>query len=69
MRTNIELDDELIREAKELSGLPTKRAVVEEALRMMVNLKRQAKVKELFGKVQWEGDLDEMRRDRLRDRE
>ena len=68
MRTNIELDDELIREAKELSGLPTKRAVVEEALRMMVNLKRQAKVKELFGKVQWEGDLDEMRRDRLRDR-
>lgn len=68
-RTNIELDDDLVKEAGELSGLSTKRAVVEEALRTMIRLKRQAKVKELFGKVQWEGDLDEMRRDRLRNRE
>lgn len=69
MRTNIELDDELMREATELSGLPTKRAVVEEALRTMVRQRKQAKVKELFGKVRWEGSLDEMRRDRLRDQE
>lgn len=69
MRTNIELDDELMREALELSGLPTKRAVVEEALRTMVRQRKQAKVKELFGKVRWEGSLDEMRRDRLRDQE
>jgi len=64
MRTNIEIDDELMAEALKLSGLPTKKAVVEEGLRLMVRLRRQARaLKELKG-LGWEGDLDAMRRDR-----
>ena len=56
MRTNIEIDDDLIRAATEISGLKTKRAVVEEGLRLLIKLKRQDGVKALFGQVRWEGD-------------
>ena len=45
----------------ELSGKATKKAVVEEALRLAVQLKKQEGIRKLFGKVRWEGDLDEMR--------
>jgi Arc/MetJ family transcription regulator len=69
MRTNIDIDDELMSKALELSGLRTKKAVIHEALETLVRLRGQAKLRELRGKVHWEGDLDEMRRDRLRDRE
>lgn len=65
MRTNIEIDDTLMGEALALSGLRTKRATVEEALRLLVKLKRQERVGALFGKVRWEGDLDQSRRGRL----
>lgn len=65
MRTNIEIDDALMTEAMAASGLATKRAVVEEGLRLLVTLKRQAEVAELFGAVRWEGDLDESRRGRV----
>ena len=61
MRTNIEIDDTLMAEALAVSGLATKRAVVEAGLRLLVKLRRQAEVKQLFGKVPWEGDLDESR--------
>ena len=61
MRTNIELDDELIRSAMDVSGLKTKRAAVEEGLRLLIKLKRQDEVKTLFGQVRWEGGLDESR--------
>ena len=61
MRTNIEIDDTLMAEALQLSGLATKRAVVEAGLRLLVKLRRQSEVKQLFGKVRWEGDLDESR--------
>lgn len=64
MRTNIEIDDELIKEAQRLSGLKTKRAVVEVALRMFVRVQRQKDVLQLAGKVKWEGDLDAMREGR-----
>jgi Arc/MetJ family transcription regulator len=63
MRTNIDIDDELMREALAVSGLPTKRSVVEEALRQMIALKQQEDVRRLRGRLHWEGDLDEMRRD------
>ena len=43
MRTNIEIDDELMAQALKLTGLPTKRAVVEEGLRLMVRLRKQAR--------------------------
>lgn len=67
MRTNIDIDDELIGKAMELTGLRTKKAVVDEALKLLVQLKEQEKLKDLFGKVKWEGDLDQMRRNRFPD--
>ena len=53
MRTNIEIDDKLMKEAQRLSGLKTKRAVVEEGLKTLVRLKRQMKILELGGKVEF----------------
>jgi Arc/MetJ family transcription regulator len=67
MRTNIEIDDTLMKEAQRLSGLKTKRAVIEAALRMFVRVKRQPDILKLAGKVRWEGDLDEMRQGRFFD--
>lgn len=61
MRTNIDIDDELIAEAMRHLGVNTKRAAVEEALRRVVQLERQKGILELFGTVRWEGDLDRMR--------
>jgi Arc/MetJ family transcription regulator len=61
MRTNIEIDDELIQAALRVSGLKTKRAVVEAGLRMLLRLKRQEDILRLVGKVHWEGNLDESR--------
>jgi Arc/MetJ family transcription regulator len=64
MRTNIEIDDELLQKALRISGLKTKRAVVEAGLRMLVLLKRQEEILSLVGKVHWEGNLDESRQSR-----
>jgi Arc/MetJ family transcription regulator len=64
MRTNIEIDDDLIKEAMKLTGIKTKKEVVEKALANMVSLKKQEKIKQIRGKYQWEGDLDEMRENR-----
>jgi len=63
MRTNIVIDDELMQEALKLSGLRTKREVVDMVLRRYVKLKRQEQIREYRGKLKWVGDLDEMRRD------
>ncbi|MBM3509391.1 MAG: type II toxin-antitoxin system VapB family antitoxin [Alphaproteobacteria bacterium] len=64
MRTNIVIDDALMREAMRRSGCKTKRAAVEEALRLMVRLCKQADIRKLRGKLRWRGSLDDMRRDR-----
>ena len=64
MRTNIDIDDALLAEARKLSGLATKKATVEEALRMLIRLKRQKEVEKAFGKYPWHGDLGESRRGR-----
>jgi Arc/MetJ family transcription regulator len=64
MRTNIEIDDELMAQALKLTGLPTKRAVVEEGLRLMVRLRKQARALKSLKGLGWEGDLDELRQDR-----
>mgnify|MGYP001351676487 CR=1 FL=1 len=62
MRTNVLIDDALLNEAMELSGLRTKRAVIEEALRLLVERGRRRKVAESFGKLpSWESDLEQMR--------
>jgi Arc/MetJ family transcription regulator len=63
MRTNIVIDDKLMRDALRASGLKTKRDVVEHALRTLVRLSRQAEIRQLRGKVEWQGDLDAMRSD------
>lgn len=68
MRTNIDIDDRLMAEAMAASGLRTKRETVETALRLLAQRKRQASIVELFGKVEWEGDLDADRRDKPRRR-
>jgi Arc/MetJ family transcription regulator len=67
MRTNIEIDDQLMARAMRSSGAPTKRAAVEEALRLLVKTHAQTAIRQLKGKVQWEGDLDQSRRSRTRD--
>jgi Arc/MetJ family transcription regulator len=61
VRTNIEIDDELMARAMELSGLRTKRAVVEAALRALIERRSRQLLRESFGKYPWEGDLDQMR--------
>ena len=61
MRTNIEIDDTLIAEAQKLSGQRTKKATVEEALRLMVKLRRQKAVDSAFGQYRWRGDLGRRR--------
>ena len=67
MRTNIELNDELVERARQLTGLETKRAIVEEALRTLVLLHEQAEVRSLRGKLRWDGDLERMRESRFAD--
>jgi Arc/MetJ family transcription regulator len=63
MRTNIDIDDELMDEAMKVSGLRTKRETVEAGLRLLVQLKRQQRIRAYRGKLRWEGDLERMRRD------
>ena len=66
MRTNIDIDDELLSQAMAAAGLSTKRATVEEGLRLLVRLRQQAKtLAELKGSG-WEGDLNRMRQGRSR---
>lgn len=62
MRTNIVIDDELMKEAMEFSGLKTKREVIEQSLRTLIRLKKQEKIRQLRG-IGWVGDLEAMRRD------
>ena len=61
MRTNIEIDDELMEAALSVSGVRTKREVVTQALEAFVILKEQEKLRELRGKLVWDDDLDRMR--------
>lgn len=63
MRTNIEIDQKLMEEAMKATGLTTKKATVEEGLRLIVRLKKQERIKSFRGKLKWEGDLDQMRTD------
>ncbi len=58
MRTNIEIDDDVLREVQRLTGAQTKRAAVDLALRELVARHRRLGLLELRGKVRWEGDLE-----------
>ena len=65
MRTNIEIDDQLMRQAMRSSGARTKRAAVEEALRLLVRTRGQASLRRLRGKAAWDGDLGTSRLERV----
>jgi Arc/MetJ family transcription regulator len=61
MRTNIDIDDAMLREAMELSGSKTKKGAVEEAMKFFIRLKKQRKALDELRGIGWEGDLEEMR--------
>ena len=63
MRTNIVIDDKLMRETLRATGLKTKREAVDQALRTLLRLKKQAGIRRLRGKLAWQGDLNAMRSD------
>jgi Arc/MetJ family transcription regulator len=63
MRTNIVIDDKLMRDALRATGAKTKREAVELGLRALLRLSRQSDIRKLRGKVDWQGDLDAMRTD------
>ena len=63
MRTNIVIDDKLMAQAQQLTGCKTKREAVEVALRLLVRIKQQERIRTARGKLRWEGDLEGMRRD------
>ena len=66
MRTNIVIDDDLMKQAMRASGAKTKREAVERSLELMVRLAQQAElIRSARGKLRWEGDLKAMRRERL----
>jgi Arc/MetJ family transcription regulator len=69
MRTNVVLDDDLIERARQLTGIKTKREVIQEALRTLIQLREQGQLRELRGKLKWEGDLDSLRTRRLSEEE
>ncbi len=64
MRTNIVIDDKLMKETLRLTGLRTKREAVELGLRTVVRLRKQEEIRRFRGKLKWQGDLDAMRTDK-----
>ncbi|MGO9256123.1 MAG: type II toxin-antitoxin system VapB family antitoxin [Bryobacteraceae bacterium] len=64
MRTNILIDDKLMRDALRATGLKTKREAVDLGLRTLLRLSRQGEIRRLRGKLNWQGDLEAMRSDR-----
>ena len=63
MRTNIVIDDRLMREAMAAAGARSKREAVEMGLQLLLTRRRQAAIKSLRGTLDWQGDLDAMRTD------
>ncbi|MFN9504641.1 MAG: type II toxin-antitoxin system VapB family antitoxin [Rubrivivax sp.] len=64
MRTNIEIDDKLMKDALKATGVKTKKEAVELGLKTLVRLRAQERARELRGKITWEGNLDEQRTDK-----
>ena len=63
MRTNVVIDDKLMARALRSSGCRTKRSAIDAGLRLLVEVNSQKKLRLLKGRIAWEGDLEEMRRD------
>jgi Arc/MetJ family transcription regulator len=64
VRTNIVIDDKLMRDTLRATGLKTKREAVELGRRTVLHLRKQAEIRRLRGKLNWQGDLNAMRNDR-----
>ncbi len=64
MRTNVVIDDDLMESALKASGRKTKKDAIEEGLRLLVQIKDQEKIRSFRGKLQWNGNLEEMRLDK-----
>ena len=63
MRTNVVIDDELMSRALQVGGHRTKKSAIEAGLRLLIQTESQSRLRLLRGKIAWEGDLEEMRRD------
>lgn len=63
-RTVVDIDDRLMKKARRLTGMTKKVEIVNRALKLLVDQQEIEKLLELRGKVEWEGDLEEMRRGR-----
>ena len=61
MRTNIEIDDKLMRDVLKATGLKTKKEVVEMGLKTLIRLKKQERIRDFRGQLKWTGNLDDMR--------
>ena len=57
-RTNIVLDDDLVAKCQKATGIKTRRALIDHALRELLRRESQTRILELKGKIQWEGDLE-----------
>jgi Arc/MetJ family transcription regulator len=64
MRTNVVIDDQLMKEALEVSGFRTKRAAIEAGLKLLIEFGGQLRVRKFRGKLKWNGDLKKMRIDK-----
>ena len=64
MRTNIVIDDKLMKDTLRMTGLKTNREAVELGLRTLLRLRKQAEIRRFRGKLNWQGDLDSMRLDK-----
>ncbi len=64
MRTNIIIDDDLMKEALAVSGIKTKKEAVEEGLKLLIIQQKQNAIRNFRGKLSWEGNLDMMRTDK-----
>ena len=64
MRTNIVIDDKLMKDTLRVTGLKTKREAVEQGLRTLLRLRQQEEIRRFRGKLNWQGDLDAMRTDK-----
>jgi len=65
LRTSIILDDELVERANLLTGIKTKRELIDQALRALIQVHEQSELISLRGQLHWEGDLDALRRHRI----
>lgn len=63
MRTNIIIEDDLMQKAQDLAGHKTKKATIEEALKLLIEIKQKSNIRSMRGTLRWEGNLEAMRTD------